>query len=1428
MTSKQQLLLSFLFIFFSPFWLASAVRTNVAFNGRIGLLPESVVTPLKLQISHEVFGNSLHPVESTRMILQATVGNATWWSSLKPHIEASELGLVEDSALGFVVGLVGQYRQRSSHQFADSKQFNADRLLGLTKDPIKIQKPECIHPDHVHGDHQLYTGAVHRPVDTDSHSNTLYRPNHAHHAPREPASLNPPTLLHDVSEELMETHAISYAPDCAVLADLYVSTDGPNWNRINWGPSLPANFSAACCTPILGGYSCDPETGRIVKIDLNANLLSGPIPATLENLSLLQYLDLSFNQLVGVIPEAIGSRLNKLHRLDLDSNQLSGSIPSSLGNLAQLQILALFSNQLTGSIPESLGNLAQLEILALYSNHLTGSIPESLGNLSLLGSLFLYSNQLTGSIPESLGNLSQLRYLYLSSNQLTGSIPESLGNLSQLRYLYLSSNQLTGSIPESLGNLSLLQEFASSSNQLTGSIPASLGYLPQLQRMDLSSNRLSGSIPASIDNLSQILELDLSSNQMTGRIPASIGNLSQLQQLDLSFNQLSGSIPASLGNLLSLQYLDLQYNQLTGSIPASLGNLLFLLQLDLQSNQLSGPIPESLGNLSLLRQLYLQSNQLSGSIPASLANLVVLRVLDFHENNLSGFPADLCTASSLQIVVLSNNELVEFPNCSSAPFITLLLSANQLLSFPFDHVFSWPSLQYLDVSRNHLVGSFPLVPNKVSLKVLSLAHNNFTGTFPLTPCGYKSVDFSSPESGLLLLDVSGNDISGFAFGNPVSGCESLCTNNYWSLTTLKLSANGLLGTATDRVCNFFGNTWTGGYLPISQFLRLFPSLQTLDVSHNHLDAPFDSVFDLPQIVSLDLTHNPSLRLDIALSPLNRPKMNLSASSLYAYSDNMTCYQSTYGSLAVQVDPSFFAFSNCQCRSGYYGKPPNCRKCNGSLLNAACSFQSDDAQSSFSSNPFVAWSASGNIFANDGYYASPSFSYRQMVENVGYPSSIQPCRGAGTDETPCKSSTSGPCSNGYEGRLCSKCSVGFFQSGDSCLSCPSGVPLVLFGMVIVLVLFGLVVWSFFVGTSASGFAKIIVFFSQCLFFIRAPMSSGLYSTTHSGSSFAMMSLAGPKCFYPDWSFDTNYGVAVANTLIFPAISGLIWFVGALILRVSRRASAARSKAWLDRCRRSALFLSVFLYMQAVNAILAPLACSRDEGDHEEYLIAVPYHRCSSTLRDLSIVLLLFYVIGGPVLLAWIVSRSGVTTQDDAVSSRRRYVYSLLFGSYRAECRWWELIVTVRRVLFVSAFATVQSRSSIQALLVLMVLGGSILLSSLFSPFRSLAENSLETLSLLVLLINFGIELKSLSVGAVDVETVGAVLFALNTVTFASLVLAILSTHWRSVMDRAASVIGSGVLGVVRKGSIRGRRTGSMPRPSGQLKSPLLDSAENSEL
>ena len=555
--------------------------------------------------------------------------------------------------------------------------------------------------------------------------------------------------------------------DRATLVALYQATNGDNWtNNTNWLSN----------TPIGQWYGVrTDQAGRVTRLWLGSNQLSGPIPPELGNLNNLQELRLSNNQLSGPIPPELGNLAN-LQYLILGSNQLSGPIPPELGNLNNLQSLGLSSNQLSGPIPPELGNLNNLQYLWLSNNQLSGAIPPELGNLDNLLSLSLSNNQLSGPIPAELSNLANLRRLFLDSNPgLSGPLPGSFTGLSALGILVLGDTQLcaptdaafqawlsrigdksgvvncglgdaaVSASPDSLALVALYQatngdnwtnnanwlsdepigewhgvttdangrvtELNLTQNQLSGTIPLELGNLANLTIMGLTDNQLSGTIPSELGNLANLTELFLNSNQLSGVIPPELGTLSNLRWLALSQNRLSGSILSALGNLSNLTRLDLRENELSGVIPPELGNLANLTMLGLSDNQLSGTIPPQLGSLSNLKWLLLSQNELSGAIPASLGNLANLQFLHLSDNQLSG-------AIPPQLGNLSN--------------LTQLGLADNQLSGPIPaELANLANLRDLSLGSNQLSGAIPAeLANLANLQSLHLYSNQLSGAIP--------------------------------------------------------------------------------------------------------------------------------------------------------------------------------------------------------------------------------------------------------------------------------------------------------------------------------------------------------------------------------------------------------------------------------------------------------------------------------------------------------------------------------------------------------------------------------------------------------------------------------------------------------------------------------------------------------------------------
>ncbi|KAF3431799.1 hypothetical protein FNV43_RR26535 [Rhamnella rubrinervis] len=231
---------------------------------------------------------------------------------------------------------------------------------------------------------------------------------------------------------------------------------------------------------------------------LRNNSLSGNLPSSLNGSSELLLLDVGHNSLNGEIPSWIGeSRLAyTLKLLSLKSNDFYGSIPSNLCHLNSIQILDLSLNNLTGVIPSCINNFTSMARETDGADHET--ITTTYYYLRTQGT---YENDamvmwkgLEYKYDKILG---LLRLIDLSSNRLTGQIPAELANLVELVQVNLSRNHLSGLIPEKIGQLRQLQSLDLSNNQLSNKIPVGLAQISSLAYLDLSNNKLWGEIPTS-------------------------------------------------------------------------------------------------------------------------------------------------------------------------------------------------------------------------------------------------------------------------------------------------------------------------------------------------------------------------------------------------------------------------------------------------------------------------------------------------------------------------------------------------------------------------------------------------------------------------------------------------------------------------------------------------------------------------------------------------------------------------------------------------------------------------------------------------------------------------------------------------------------------------------------------------------------------
>ncbi|CAL2233353.1 unnamed protein product [Prunus armeniaca] len=628
-------------------------------------------------------------------------------------------------------------------------------------------------------------------------------------------------------------------------------------------------------SPILSTLSYINSSKSLASVDLFYNRLNNSsIFLWLSNYNTsLVYLDLSFNQLAGSIPDVFGN-MSSLAHLDLCSNQLEGGDPHSFAKLCSLQYLDLSSNNLSGQLSKFgqilFSTCAQnsLEELYLSENDLAGSLPESIGLMSKLQTIDFSMNSLEGVISEThFSKLSKLQHLDLSSNSLVLDIhadwippfqldfiilrsckmgpdfPKWLQTQKNLSYLDISDAGISDNFPSWFWSLCRNVEFMNlTSNQIRGTfanLTLEFSYFPKLH---LSSNKLEGPIPSFLSKASY---LDLSSNKLESPIPSV---LSKSSYLDLSSNKLEGPIPSVLSNVT---HLDLSNNKLSGSISflcssAAIG----LVFLNLSSNNVSGQVPDCLTHLENLVMLDLSYNALSGKIPTTIGSVFGIETLKLRSNRFVGqLPASLKNCTSLVVIDVGDNKLSgpipEWLGVSLKNLIILMLSSNHFNGSLPSQLCHLIRIQNLDFSMNNISGSIPpCLKNLTTLaqkgnSSLTNEHSYATPTY-LNRYNYPYIDDAT-----------------FMWKGGMQTFRSIL----WLVKRIDLSSNKLTGEIPSEITHLVGlvslnlsrNQLTG---QITKEIGNLQSLDSLDLSRNHIEGRIPtSLARIDRLGFLDLSYN---------------------------------------------------------------------------------------------------------------------------------------------------------------------------------------------------------------------------------------------------------------------------------------------------------------------------------------------------------------------------------------------------------------------------------------------------------------------------------------------------------------------------------------------------------------------------------------------
>ncbi|KAF7823189.1 receptor-like kinase TMK3 [Senna tora] len=354
--------------------------------------------------------------------------------------------------------------------------------------------------------------------------------------------------------------------------------------------SLPQNFN---------------HLSELYNLGLQHNNLSGMLPS-FSGLSKLEFAFLDYNQF-DAIPSDFFNGLTSLRDFSLEENPLNvstggWSFPADLENSSQLTNLSLVHCNLVGPLPDFLGTLPSLTNLRLSDNSLSGGIPATFAQSSM--NVLWLNNQdgggMTGPI-DVIASMTFLTQVWLHGNQFTGTIPENIGNLTSLVDLNLNGNQISGLIPESLANMEL-KVLDLNNNRLMGPIPkfkaANYSCKSNVFCETEPGLECAPEVTALIDFLGSLNYPSILTSEWFGNQPCagpwlglSCNPKSEVSIINLPRHGLNGTLSPSLAKIDSLLEIRLAGNNITGSVPSNFTELKSLRLLDIGDNNLEPPLP---------------------------------------------------------------------------------------------------------------------------------------------------------------------------------------------------------------------------------------------------------------------------------------------------------------------------------------------------------------------------------------------------------------------------------------------------------------------------------------------------------------------------------------------------------------------------------------------------------------------------------------------------------------------------------------------------------------------------------------------------------------------------------------------------------------------------------------------------------------------
>ena len=533
-------------------------------------------------------------------------------------------------------------------------------------------------------------------------------------------------------------------------------------------------------------------------------------------------------------------------------------------------------------------------------------------------------------------------------------------------------------------------------------------------------------------------------------------------------------------------------------------------------------------------------------------------------------------------------------------------------------------------------------------------------------------------------------------------------------------------------------------------------LATLDVSNNNLRGGIPE--GLTNIDLLLAHENPNLRSGQIASLPSYVRLT-DTNQLVEGGYQCPVLDGVDKNMVVRLDPSYYQYDYCNCSTGYWGSPPNCKAC----LEFATCVGGDD------------------MLISRGFFPSP---------NETSPVKLLKCYADTVSSTPCNPTDSIPwkCKVGHFDRLCSKCVTGYFERGRQCVECPPKITVIFLMLILIsfaiVFLLALRFWS--KERMLLDLTRIFIFYAQALAVVTSDASflwpSSVQSSLSGPFSYALMSPSIFSCIGKlDWFDFEGTGTSIAILCCFWVVlfvllaSGMSAYIHRRQVRrdvAIRRGNSSKSftlntddpesdtlryveeinaifsnfdpmaegyPKWPVKLLKSLLMLLSFMYLPITVASLRVFQCENDPVVNKEFMVFMPSVECDYSggkyrvMWLTAVILTPLVVVGLPCL--FIVTL--VKLRFPAVRQNRgaRHLLGFLYSPYKPDCYWYFVIAIFRRLLIAVCVSVIPQESGVgmPSLLLLFVVFFATHFS--YQPLRAPILNHIETLCLVSLFIVF---------------------------------------------------------------------------------------------